>query len=253
MALVVILALAMPVAAVSLFLFAFRSSGPSGPPRAVIIDQLELTFPNPDFAERATDLLEQAGYLVDYYPGEEVTVDLYRNLPADDYELVLLRVHAARMLAPDGVTETDDVSLFTGEPFTLTRYLDDLRARRLAQARYLPGMPIYFGITADFVSSSMKGKFGDTTIILMGCDGLRSDAMAEAFMEAGAEAFVSWDGAVSANHTDAATERLLHYLLVEERALSEAVTLAMADVGPDPSYGSELVLYPAEAERSAVR
>jgi hypothetical protein len=66
----------------------------SGPRRAAIIDQLSLTQPNPDFAASATSILEQAGYAVDYFPGEQVTVDLYRNLPTHDYDLIILRVHS---------------------------------------------------------------------------------------------------------------------------------------------------------------
>jgi hypothetical protein len=53
----------------------------TGSPRAAIVDQLSLTEPNPAFTEAATDLLEQAGYAVDYFPGEEVTVEFYRQLP----------------------------------------------------------------------------------------------------------------------------------------------------------------------------
>jgi hypothetical protein len=85
----------------------------------------------------------------------------------------------------------------------------------------------------------------------MGCDGLRSDAAARAFVDKGAGAVVGWDGAVSAAHTDEATERLLQHLVSEGLTVGEAVAKTEADVGPDPSYGSKLVLYPAEAGASA--
>jgi hypothetical protein len=75
--------------------------------------------------------------------------------------------------------------------------------------------------------------------------------MAEAFVRKGAGAFVSWDDLVSTDHTDAATERLLHYLVVEKRTLSEAIAQTMAEIGPDPSYGSKLLVYPPEASASA--
>ena len=44
---------------------------------------------------------------------------------------------------------------------------------------------------------------------MMGCDGLRSQVTAEAFLDKGASAFVSWSTRVSADHTDGATRRLL--------------------------------------------
>ena len=97
----------------------------------------------------------------------------------------------------------------------------------------------------NFIKSSMKGNFPGTTIIIMGCDGLRSDSIAEAFVERGAKAVVGWDGLVSSAHTDAATERLLQHLLADGLPLQEAVAQTMAEVGPGPSYGSTLLAYPS--------
>lgn len=211
-------------------------------PRAAIVDQLSLTQPNPTFAERATDLLEQAGYAVDYYPGEEVTVDFYRNLPTRGYQLLVLRAHSS----PTGTGEqaTDDASLYTTEPYSDTQHFGDQVAARVSIVSYYEGGPEYFGITPEFVRSSMKGKFDNATIIVMGCDGLRSDAAAEALVRRGADSVVGWSGPVSAAHTDAATERLLQRLLIDRLTIQQAVGETSAEVGPDPSYGSVLRLYP---------
>jgi hypothetical protein len=223
---------------------------PAGPPKAAIVDQLSLTQPNPTFVETATNTLEQAGYIVDYYPGEQVTVEFYRNLPSQGYDVVLLRGHSGitreRVISPDNeeVTETDYVSLFTAEPYSETRYSDEQRTGRLGVAEYYEGSDQYFGIAPGFIESSMKGGFDDTTIIMMGCDGLRSTRTAEAFLERGAESFISWSKPVSAAHTDAATERLLEHLLLEDLPTQEAVSQTMAEVGPDPTYEAELRFYP---------
>ncbi len=47
-----------------------RATGGSAEPKltAVIVDQLSLTAPNPAFAESTTEMLEEAGYSVAYYP-----------------------------------------------------------------------------------------------------------------------------------------------------------------------------------------
>jgi hypothetical protein len=103
-----------------------------------------------------------------------------------------------------------------------------------------------------FIKSSMQGDFADTTIVIMGCDGLKSDTVAEAFVEKGAKAVVAWDGLVSSGHTDAATERLLQHLLIDGLTLPEAVAQTMAELGPDPSYDSVLRLYPSEEPVSAL-
>jgi len=200
--------------------------------------------PNPAFVETATDILEQAGYTVDYYPGEEVTVDFYRDLPKRGYEFLILRVHSA--LTGRGLWATDDASLYTTEPYDATKYLDEQVERGLSVVSYYEGGPEYFGIAPEFVRSSMKGKFDDTTVIMMGCDGLTSDTAAEAFVQKGASAFVSWSGPVSAGHTDAATERLLGHVLTDGLTIQEAVAQTMAELGPDPSYDTTLLVYPPE-------
>jgi hypothetical protein len=217
------------------------------------VDQLSLTFPNPGFRQQATALLEQAGYEVDYFPGEQVTVDFFRNLPTLGYEYVILRVHSTGVLQEEGeAASTENTVLFTGEPWSQTKYLEDQKARHLARTHYAGDeRALYFGIMPGFIESRMKGNFHGAAVILMGCDGLKSDGAARAFVERGAKAVIGWTGGVSADHTDAATERLLDHLLVENRTPSEAVAQTMTEVGPDPSNGSKLALYPAEAAASA--
>src|SRR3990170_2190047 len=69
---VALLAIVVPVAALAGFLLLAPGTDKTpDTPRAVIVDQLGLTFPNPGFVQRATGLLEQAGYQVDYVPGEQ--------------------------------------------------------------------------------------------------------------------------------------------------------------------------------------
>jgi hypothetical protein len=86
----------------------------------------------------------------------------------------------------------------------------------------------------------MAGKFDDTLIVLMGCHGLRTRTTGQAFLNKGASAFVGWSERVSASHTDAATQYFLEQLFVEGRALDEAITQTMVEIGPDPAYGAEL-------------
>jgi len=227
------------------------ADGDSTPPapRAVIVDQLSLTFPNPGFVEHATGTLEQAGYEVDYFSGEEVTVDLYRNLPALDYDLVILRAHSGQ-LWPDsgaiGSVQQSYVSLFTGEPYSHTKYLDEQRDARVVRAVYYEGDDPIFAVSSGFVETSMQGRFDGSVILLMGCEGLVSDRTARAFVDRGASAFISWDEEVSAEHTDAATERLLEKMLVERLPVEDAVAQTAAEMGPDPVYGAQLKVLTAE-------
>lgn len=236
--------LAVVVAAFATVYGLTRSDGPSGPPRAAIIDQVSLTYPNPDFIESATRTLEESGRIVDYYPGEEVTVDLYRRLPSLGYDVILFRVHADRIEGTWRGEPVDEVILFSSEPYDPRKYGDDQSNKRLTSARYYEGGERFFGISPDFIDDRMQGDFGGATIFMMGCEGLISDRTAQAFIDKGADTYISWDETVSAAHTDAATDRLLDLMLLDGQSAKEAVAQTMAELGPDPTYGSTLGVFP---------
>ncbi len=245
---------------------------------AVIVDQLSLTVPNPDFVAEATALLETGGYTVDYILGKDVTVEAYRGLPAAGYDFVLLRAHSARLL--EGEALGDDVALFTGELIDLRQFavqgvpsgaatavaeelarldgaVDSAGRARFTSKDFAHLVPAvftvdgaelpYFGLRPGYVRERFDGTFPDgATVVHMGCDGLRSRALAEAFVARGASTFVSWDEPVVAGHTDEATLRLLARMVDNVGGEDLAVALASvnAEVGPDPQTGARLVLYP---------
>ncbi len=238
-------ALIVTLVAVLLF-FTLRAGGAHAPPSAVIIDQLSLTVPNPQFVKAATEVLQGAGYAVDYYPGERVTVDFYRDLATQGHELVIFRVHSGVSrevdLGTGEVTEMEFVSLFTGEPYRKDKYWKEQIQKLLGEGRtsYDDGNSSLFGIGPRFIKNSMKGKFDEAILILMGCDGLMTPITANALLDRGASAVVGWTDEVSSTHTDDATLRLLKELMVEGRTVQDAVERVVLEVGPDPWYGAEL-------------
>lgn len=237
----VILVLSFVLVVGALFLAALATGGLSaGPARAAIVDQLSLTAPNPDFVESATDTLEQAGYAVDYYPGEEVSVDLYRNLQTKGYEVIVFRTHSSRMIGEWRGEYYNHSVLWTSELYDPTRYVEEQWELRLGPVSTYEGGRRWFGIDPGFIASSMRGNFIGTTIIMMGCGGLTTNKTAEAFLWRGARAVVGWDKDVSAVHTDAATERVLQLLALQRMTPEEAVAQAATEVGPDPAFGAEL-------------
>lgn len=245
----VFLAVGVAICAVAAFVAAvLATGGDGGPPRAIIVDQLSLSQPNPQFAEEATALLERAGYEVVYVPGEQVTVELYRRLPTYGYDIVLLRTHAGRRI--DDGKLTDYAHLFTGEPYSTSRYVDEQRDGYLRVVAYdeaaIEADETFFGIPESFVSEHMLGDFDGATAVLMGCDVLRASALADAFVERGAGAVVGWDDQVSASHTDAATLAMLRGVIDEGLSVEAATTAAASELGPDPYYGAELVAHAGE-------
>ena len=242
---VVIAALLLTLPVVALVLVLVRGGDEDeGPPKAAIVDQLSLTVPNPEFVREATSKLEQAGYTVDYYPGEEVTVSFYRQLPFFEYDVIVFRSHADRLQAIDDRGEAfDEVVLFTSEPYSEDRYQSEQNDHDLVIVRYSAGGDPFFGVAAGFIDNLGNG-FDGAQIIMMGCEGLLTDTTAKAFIDRGARSYISWNETVTATHTDAATSVLLGHLLLDGLPPGDAVAETMAEVGPDPLFGSELEAYP---------
>ena len=237
-------------------LFAAAVVGALSPParrRRAVLSQSRHRRPaqpqraQPGVRPGVTGTLQAAGYTVDYFSGEYATVDLFRILPERGYDLLILRVHSARVKESREGALTEEVALFTGEAYDESKYQQEQWSYRLDVARYHNAQgeeTLVFGIGPDFIRDSMKGRFQGTTVIMMGCDGLSSNTAAAAFVDKGASAVVSWSGLVSAAHTDAATEALVRRLVVDGLDAQQAVARTASELGPDPSYGSTLLVYP---------
>jgi hypothetical protein len=176
--------------------------------------------------------LQGAGYVVDYYGPSQVTVGLFRDLPAKGYGLVIIRAHAA--------SRGPTLSIFTSELYSSSSYVYEQLTDQLVPATFQSGA--YFAVTPRFVQGGMHGNFPHTAIIMMGCSGLAGSDMAKAFIERGASAYIGWDGLVTAGHTDASTLALLQSL-GDGKSLKEATGLAAAQPGRDPQFSSGLDYY----------
>lgn len=217
--------------------------------KAAIVDQLSLSHPNHAFVKECKALLEEAGYKVDYYKGEDVTVEFYRNLPAFQYDLIVFRVHTTY------IQKYLSLAMFTSEPYSKSRYVDEQMRNRVARGfiePYHSGDPDYLVITDKFVRYSMNGSFRDTLIIMMGCTGMKK-CIASSFLQKGAKAYIGWNGLVSAEHTDKTTIRLLKQLLLERQTIAKAVGQTMKEAGTDPRHKSMLLFWPIEAGDTKVR
>jgi len=215
---------------------------------------------NQTFVDTCTSILKEGGLTWAYHQGEEVTVDFYRKLPSRGSNLIILRVHSAIMKTENGTISI--LGLFTSERFSVEaakKYREDILDNRLVRAFFTEGGEEYFGIVPSFVEKSMEGKFKNTLIIMMGCEGIgyinalthmrvAYTDMAEAFVKKGAKVYIGWDGPVGIGHTDLAMVHLLRSLILKKRTLKEAVEQTNYDVGPDAIYNSTLKYHPNTAE-----
>lgn len=214
------------------------------PCTAAIVDQLSLTHPNSTFVDSVNSTLASAGYSVDYYNYSQVTVDFYKQLPSKRYSIIILRVHSG-VGRYSGLT-----SLYTSEVYGEFGHYLEQSWKQVVAVEYVENGPKYFAITSELVKAS-DGCRG-LKVIMMGCDGLKKDDLAKAYVEKGADFYVSWNGSVSPQHTDVAVNELLHSLVSENQTVGNAVSSTMDRVGLDPNYGSTLAFYPSEAAEHLV-
>jgi len=214
--------------------------------KAALVDLIALTNQNPEFTEQVVACLREAGFSTDVYEGEEVTIELYRTLPAKGYKLILIRTHSTNVLnesIPGG-----PVFLFTSEVYEKSRYVKEQLTNRIGRARLLYGddSPLYFAILSGFVRQDVVGRFDDTLIIIGGCQSLGTPDLARALLDRGAGAVVGWNEWVDLSHNDQALLHLLRGLTAEKLTLEQAIRKTMNEIGPDPAYDSILTYLLAE-------
>jgi hypothetical protein len=203
--------------------FVYRYLPRSSQPKAAIIDQLGSSqlsdtsrHENETFVETAKDLLGQRFPAVDYY-SDNATVEQYKRLPSLGYKLIIWRAHSA-------LDAEHFIAISTSEryvPGKYTQYSEDqLKLSNITDDPYL-----YYAITPAFVSECMNGRFEDTVILFMSCNGLKTGyyETAETFIEKGAKVFVSWDNWIDPSDNDDAATRLLQYLINDNKTVGDAV------------------------------
>ncbi len=190
--------------------------------KALIIDGLSKDLPDQGFIDQATGILRKAGYSVDVV--NNATVVLYEKLPSMGYDLMIFRTHGAAELTYAKSKSTGAVrligvssSLFTSEPFTQDQYPFEQQQNYLKPSKAVYNGKDYFAATSFFLKDRMEGRFKDSIIILMGCNGFPPVKLNESYTESvpsvlikkGSSAVIGWDGTVSLDRTEKATISLL--------------------------------------------
>lgn len=225
--------------------------------RAAIIDQLHDDIPSPYFQDKATEYLETAGYEVDLYKTEELTVDFFKKLPSLNYQFIVFRTHAIGHDGPNSNSfEEEPVSLFTGEKYRDDRYIQEQLSGQIGKgapfmSRIIEvsadlselnnqnhtGGPVsvintwdvidttnpYFLVGSKFVDELMYGKFNDSVLLLGGCSTLSNPSLARSLIDKGASAVIGWDALVGSVQNDQVMLSLLENLLINNMDIKDAV------------------------------
>jgi len=218
---------------------------PPALPRAAIIDQLCVLQPNQALLDQLTQELQDYGFAVDIYQGDEITIDFYQSLPGPGYKIIIFRAHSGLLSSKEGVV--NKTSLFTNEPYSETKHVKEQLSDQLAMARIDKNHPYVFSIRDKFVTHSMKGEFNETAIIMMGCSCLFIDDLAQAFIDKGASVYLAWGATVGLGYVDQATIYLMKQLCKEKTTVKKAVSNTMTTIGPDPQFGARLKYFPPQS------
>lgn len=203
-----------------------------GAEKALIYDALYKTQTAVNFTNALEETLIGRGFRVEAYRGEEATVKQLQTL-GGDYSLMVFRVHS-------GVFD-EEVWLFTGEEFDASKHMGMQLVNEVHVARSPNDPRLFFAVGPRFVESRMGGH-SSGLVVLMGCDGLDDEELAAAFIDAGADAVVGWDGAVSLSCSDEAVLALIRGMLNGE-SLGEAVSSC------SQVQGVSLLFYPEGSRR----
>ncbi len=237
-----------------------------GPPRAAIIDQLYDDIPNVYFHDKASELLETAGYEVEIFTTEQLTVDFYKKIPTMNYELIVFRTHAIGNNGTDD-TEKNNVSIFTGEKYRDNKYISEQLAGQIGKGAPYRTSAIdvsvnltemfssnqtsfevvtpweivddsnpYFLIGAKYVNEIMEGKFPNSLIILGGCSTLYNPTLANALIDRGASSVIGWDNLVGSSNNDQSMLAFLENHLIDDMEIKDAIDAAMSKYGKSTKY-----------------
>jgi len=222
---------------------------------AAIIDQLHDSFPNTRYQQKALEYLENAGYDVDVYTTEDITVDFYKKLPSMNYKFIYIRTHSLE------VAELGDSTfLFTGEKYDVDKYIleqlsgqvhkaipinDQLPDEMIQNATMLSDAT-YFTIGSKLMDELMIGKFPQTVIIIGGCESVRTLDLAKSLIFRGASAVVGWDRSVNSFENDKVMSALLEEVLINKIGFYDAIPSVMEEFGSDLQFSSELLVIQPE-------
>jgi len=200
-------------------------------PKAAILDALYASSQDLTYEQNLTNYLSKAGYRVDVFRGENVTIDLLRNIGG--YKVLILRLHSAIR---------GFLYLFSGEKYTQSEYALEQLSGGVREGITFDNVS-YFAINAVFLGGKNQWGLKGSTIILMGCNGTGDSYSIQRLLDRGVKAYIAWTGYVELSYSDETTLALVKALYLKGSSVQAAVEEAMKEAGTEPAYNSVLEYY----------
>lgn len=208
---------------------------------ALVADSLAEDYPNPGLIDHIARVLREAGYRVEVYYNESVSMELYSRLTG--YDVVILRIHGGKAVyrGPDGGLHRIN-GLFTGLPWR--EEYEPYRASWVATRAFPYGSNrAYLAVLPRFFEERLVGRFRPGSVVVVAsCYSLYTRDIADALAEKGLSGFIGWRGPVTVEYMDRALRLLVDKVFLENKTWEEAVGEVNRLLGPDPYYHQYLVM-----------
>ena len=163
--------------------------------------------------------LEAIGYQCDYYEGEEVTVELMKNM--EDYGVIYIDTHGGVVNTHYG-KEVDFVIGQKGSKQLYEQYDSDLMLHRLGHV-WIPSLSLshYFCILPHFIGKYAETSYPNSLIYIDACNSYKNPTMAEAFKDEGAYVYCGYSSLILAfNYSE---RKVFDNMIDETMTIQEAV------------------------------
>jgi len=208
--------------------------------KAIVLDPFNFEFgllPYYDLFMRSIIYnLQQAGYAVDYYKDDNVTIDLLKRLDNEGYGVIYVNAH--------GFTDPDGrVLFFTGEKNASGiegLYQKDIEEKRIGcfgQEGYLLG---YYYVTPEFFALyGNDTRYHNALIFVDACHSANNTSMADVFLDLDASCYVGWTELVGVEHGVSMDGKFFRTMCID----GETVEQSAGTIRPDPVGSAKLAYF----------
>jgi hypothetical protein len=199
---------------------------------AILLDPFEWqggVFSNPDLFDAIQSDLQSAGYSSTYYKNTQVTISLIETKL--DKGVVFNRGHGGYD------SSTGNVIMCSGERWSSSKYTYEqsqgwvIRAYILHNGQYYDFFTYTPGLISNYYSD-----LPNSLVYMESCEGLKNSTMADAWLGAGAGAYMGWTKSVLVVDGDAAAEENFHDLCVNGLSVCQVVAKGYSSVGAKLRY-----------------
>lgn len=179
--------------------------------------------------------LERAGYIVDNYKDENVTVNLLKRLDDEKYSVIYINSHGF-------IDSQGSFALFINEKIDSERinlYQNDIEENRIG---YLEDGSLagYLYVTPQFfLFYGNNSLFPNALIFIDACYSGKNVSLAQVFLNLGAQCFIGWNGPVNVIHGIMMDGKFFH----EACKYNKTIEQALRGIRADPDSGANLTYF----------